>query len=199
MTAEEMGKIVGLHRKTITRQMSHLGVPRRGALVQPNTYLFHMRVSRKGIFDLYWREDKSMNEIADIYGVSQATVDRKMGSFEPPIKKKPGGLYSNSYIKAREQKTGYDNPLTKKLPSVYYRKSGYVTWHIGMGAEERRDVREHRITAIGEWGLDAVKGKHVHHANGIKWLNVPEFDMNIPELENPNLVPMDPISHSRAD
>lgn len=29
----------------------------------------------------------------------------------------------------------------------------------------------HRLLAIAEWGVDAVKGNHVHHKNGLKWDN----------------------------
>jgi hypothetical protein len=29
----------------------------------------------------------------------------------------------------------------------------------------------HRLLAVAEWGVDAVKGKHVHHENGVKWDN----------------------------
>jgi hypothetical protein len=29
----------------------------------------------------------------------------------------------------------------------------------------------HRLLAVAEFGLDAIKGKHVHHVNGLRWDN----------------------------
>jgi len=35
-------------------------------------------------------------------------------------------------------------------------------------------IYHHRLLAVAEWGLDAIRGKDVHHQNGIRWDNRPD-------------------------
>jgi hypothetical protein len=165
--------------------MERLGVPSREGTQSVDSYVLHRR-PREWLFNEYWREDKSTVKIASENGVNNGTVRRTMLNHEPPIR-----LRDKSYYSGRRS-SGYDEQPKRTF------SSGYIQYHVGLGSDGER-VREHRLTAIGEWGLESVEGKHVHHTNGIKWLNVPEFDIDIPELENPNLVPVDPITHAKMD
>ena len=49
----------------------------------------------------------------------------------------------------------------------YTHKRGHEMWR----AEDDNFIPVHRLQAVAEWGLDAVKDKHVHHKNGIPWDN----------------------------
>lgn len=181
----EMAERCGVTDPTIGYWMDKHGIPTRGGgLKTTDTFIFSMR-PREWLFEEYWVKDKSSYQIATENGVSGSTVSDRLSNSTPPIKLKPNTYYS-----------GHKNPNVKP-PDRVIKRTGYASYRISLSGDTNRHVPEHRITAIAEWGLDSVKGKHVHHANGIKWLNVPEFDMDIPELENPNLVPIDPISHAQ--
>jgi len=169
----------------VQKLMERLGVPLRPANSNTNAYILRMR-PREWLFNEYWRKGKSTVQIAKENGVAPGHVSWVMENHDPPIK--------------RSQKftgSGYRSSSARLIPSRRVGARGYVTMNVSMGKDDYTKVAEHRLTAIAEWGLDAIKGNHVHHANGIPWLNVPEFDMDIPELENPNLVPMDPITHAK--
>jgi len=60
-------------------------------------------------------------------------------------------------------------PAPKDKPPGYYTKeNGCCYWQC-----QRRSVSVHRLVAVAEYGLDAVKDKHIHHKNGLKWDNRP--------------------------
>lgn len=48
-------------------------------------------------------------------------------------------------------------------------KRGHEAWQAS-----DRSFAVHRLLAVAEFGVDAVKGVHVHHKNGIKWDNRPD-------------------------
>lgn len=52
------------------------------------------------------------------------------------------------------------------------------------GSTQEQPVYIHRLVAVAEYGIDAVKDMDVHHKVPIQWLNVPD-----------NLEPVDPIEH----
>jgi len=50
--------------------------------------------------------------------------------------------------------------------------SGYEFWYHRCDGE-LETVRVHRLVAVAEYGIDAVKNMEVHHKNEIKWDNRP--------------------------
>lgn len=50
-------------------------------------------------------------------------------------------------------------------------EQGYGRWQHHYGKDRGRSVVVHRLAAVAWYGLDAIKGKHVHHKNGVKWDN----------------------------
>jgi hypothetical protein len=48
--------------------------------------------------------------------------------------------------------------------------SGYMVWRVH-DHPTCRDVFVHRLQAVAELGIDATRGKHVHHVNEIPWDN----------------------------
>lgn len=158
--------------ETVRYRMEQLGVPRatNGGV---NVHIMYMR-GRNWLFDEYWRKGKTCHEIDDENSVCRGTTQSLMTRMDPEIIRRPSGIPPNEYV-------------------TRYLDAGYVCLYDTPDVQ----VREHRLAAIAEYGYDAVAGNHVHHANKIPWLNVPVFGIDIPELENPNLVPMDPITHAR--
>lgn len=185
LTLGEVGEEVDVSGATVRRRLEELGIQTRREFTV-DEYIARMR-PRKWYFDQYWREWKSTRMMAEEIGLSNSTVGRIMKSFDPPIKTRDQTMQS-----------GWDNHMAKPTTIRQHRNNGYIIHNVGFGGKAETRVQEHRITAIGEYGLDAVKENHIHHANNIPWLNVPVFDMDIPELENPNLVPMDPITHAKC-
>lgn len=175
-TLEEIADQLGMSVSGTSQRFSSHGIP---AYRNRDAYVVWMRPP-EWFHDQYWGQGKTTREIAEDQGVDRGTVENAMRAKEV-------GLRDPS-------PEGYDNHNATILPTVGYR-NGYRVWNVGHRGNVS-EIREHRMTAIAEWGLDAVKGKHVHHANSIKWLNVPQFKADIPELENPNLIPTDPITHA---
>jgi len=70
---------------------------------------------------------------------------------------------------------GRDHPRWNESIVPYYTHSrdNYVCWSHNWD-NTRDHVFVHRLIAVAEYGIDAVKGKEVHHKNGIKWDNRPD-------------------------
>lgn len=49
-------------------------------------------------------------------------------------------------------------------------ESGHPRWETVHG-DEHHSVQVHRLLAVCEYGFDAIKGKVVHHKNGVPWDN----------------------------
>jgi len=66
---------------------------------------------------------------------------------------------------------------------IQYHKDKQLREYLVVGETE---IQMSRVVAIGEFGLDSIVGKDVHHKNGITWDNRPE-----------NLEPMSRSDHMR--
>ena len=85
--------------------------------------------------------------------------------------------YNNTEQEVVEQSRTEPEALRKQpaTPACFRTmRSGYERWH----AYNRRDGQDsyyvHRLVAVAEWGVDAIRGRDVHHKNGIPWDNRPE-------------------------
>ena len=58
---------------------------------------------------------------------------------------------------------------------------GYTAFH----PRDRQNAKcyVHRLCAVAEYGFDAVREGHVHHANECKWINSPE-NLELTNLED---------------
>jgi hypothetical protein len=72
-------------------------------------------------------------------------------------------------------------------PAHFRTHQGYERWYTTVDGTTR-SVLVHRLLAVSESGLDAIRGKHVHHVNGIGWDNRPA---------NPELLA--PTAHLRRE
>lgn len=101
------------------------------------------------LYTEYKERKRSTYDIAEDCGVDPSTIQRWLDKFG--ISKRPNNKEKNGCF--RHKKTGY----------AVFRDSS------GEGSENR--VYIHRLQAVAKEGFEAVKGKHVHHKNGIKWDN----------------------------
>lgn len=65
------------------------------------------------------------------------------------------------------------------------REDGYDSWQVWDSERQSNDtVLVHRLLAVSENGIDAVKDKHVHHKNGVPWDNRPKNIEVLSEAEH---------------
>jgi len=104
---------------------------------------------------LYNDKKLSMQEVADELGTTRSTVRYWMDKHD---------------IDRRERKDAL--LISGGAPSMTVGSNGYENVTISQGGELSR-VEIHRLVAIAEHGIDAVKDNHVHHKNEIPWDNRP--------------------------
>lgn len=119
---------------------------------------------------LYWDERLSGLEIADLCGVSDNTIYKWMKKFG---------------IERRNARSAKLNSHRNEPAKLRTREDGYECWS-SFPNDNRKSISVHRLLAVSEYGIDEVKGKHVHHKSNIPWDNRPE-----------NIELMDPKEHSQ--
>jgi hypothetical protein len=107
--------------------------------------------------DLYQRQGLSAYEIADRFDCSPKAIYNAMDRHR---------------IDRRETHAARRRATLKKPACFETDHHGYETWRNRHNDEQVR-VRVHRLLAVALYGFDAVRGKHVHHENGIRWDNRP--------------------------
>ena len=145
MSQEEIANELGCSKKTISKYMNKHGIDVRAKNQQ------YRKPSFEELERWYWFEGLTTEGIAEKLGVSQAQVQRWMVDRDVPREK---------YGKAAVH------------PCFQTTRSGYemvLNCHRG----EYYQTSIHRLTAVAEYGFDAVVDKHVHHKNGIQWDNRP--------------------------
>lgn len=100
--------------------------------------------------ELYWEEEMSLYDIADKFGVNQVTIMNWMDKF---------GLERRERTKAIGVAKGSD-----PVPMKIHQTRGHRVWQ-HRHDNEYNEVAIHRLTAVAWFGMDAVRGKDVHHKN----------------------------------
>lgn len=175
---------------------------------------------------LYWIEDKTIEEIGDLFDVSRSTISYWMGKFAVPV---ANGDYENQvyhdenllrelyheeslsaqkianragvskntiYNWLEEHDIERRTPTWEKPPSYHETTGGYKAIKTQHG-DEQYWLSVHRLTAVAEHGYDEVVDRHVHHLNGHKFDNRPENLKPVtPEEHNELHRNDDPLKHS---
>jgi predicted DNA-binding protein YlxM (UPF0122 family) len=151
LTQAEIGELFDTTRDKVRNQLVVNGVFRPKQL----------KMSKAELKKLYHERDMSQKEIAERKSISTSSVYRHINHFDLKKKRSQWLAESDKY-------------------TVPYRTNtrGYEVWSMPGSAGQ---YSVHRLLAIAEYGIDAVKNKHVHHKNSIKWDNRPK---NI-ELKSP--------------
>jgi hypothetical protein len=72
----------------------------------------------------------------------------------------------------RRKQPSKDRPAT---PALYRTEwGGYERWLAYNRTEGQDSCYVHRLVAVAEWGIEAVRDKDIHHKNGVPWDNRPE-------------------------
>lgn len=103
---------------------------------------------------LYIDEGMSAVAISEMWDCSSSTV---------------GNWLDEHGIEKRSQEEAVQLALGQKHVTFTTHSKGYEVWWI-----PGFNVYVHRLVAVAEYGLEALKGKKVHHENEIPWDNRPE-------------------------
>lgn len=103
--------------------------------------------------DLYINERLSTLDIAVLFDCSSATLNTWL---------KKHGIKRRNISEAQSlRSSGNPYAATLSLDS-----DGYMRWTPGV-----HYISVHRLMAVAEWGIEAVKGHQVHHKNELRWDN----------------------------
>lgn len=114
-----------------------------------------MVADRSELYRLYWDKNYSLADLAQEYDVSSSTVHRWFNRLDIPTR-------------SRSEAANIRHLLDEVPYSTF--KDGYERW-MHQYRYRLRCVRVHRLLAVAEHGMESVKGKDVHHVNGIPWDN----------------------------
>lgn len=101
----------------------------------------------KALYEWYWEERMTTREIATEFNIPRDGLREVFRRFD--IKTRRTGDHA-------QYRTNYN---------------GYESWRSKDPDGVERSMKVHRLLAVAEFGVEAVKGNVVHHKNGIKWDN----------------------------
>lgn len=129
----------------VRKWMDKHGIEPRDSGGEPKDAVYK---NKEWLIQKYHNESKTLEELAEICSVCDETIYYYMEKFD---------------IQRR------DNTVIMKPLNLKTTKRGYEIFQPKEGR-----IIHHRLLAVAEYGFEAVKGKEVHHKNGIPWDNRPE-------------------------
>jgi len=117
------------------------------------------------LYEMYHEKKMSQPEIAEYFECDTTTISYWMDKYDIETDDRQ---YKRAHEASRKNKANY---MSNDM--------GYYYWQDG-----NEYVSVHRLLAIAVYGIDAVKGNHIHHKNKIPWDNRPD-----------NIEPMDVREH----
>lgn len=108
--------------------------------------------------ELYCEEGLSTVEIAERADCWPSTISDWLSEF---------GIKSRDRIEASREKCSVN------YANYSMTGEGYMQW-VSQWNGDRDPVRVCRLLAVSEYGFGSVENKHVHHKNGIPWLDYPD-------------------------
>ena len=130
--------------ETVRRRLNNYGVEMRGPGGKPD-------LPKEDIINRYG-SGESARQIADDFPFHTATIRRRLKEWGIELR---GAKFYH-----REEYASFVNG-----------PNGYEKWHCRINSDKRRVFPVHRLLAIAEYGIEAVKGKVVHHKNEVPWDN----------------------------
>jgi hypothetical protein len=103
----------------------------------------------------YLKNGHTTYEISEMWGCDPGTVQNWLDKFG--VERRQTGEWQNQ---------GY--------VSYFQAEDGYMRWMDYAKPSRGDSIPVHRLLAVAEYGIEAVKDNHVHHINGCKWDNRPD-------------------------
>jgi hypothetical protein len=110
---------------------------------------------------LYHEEELTQPEIAEKYGVATSTICYQMDRH---------GIEARENVEVQRERE-------RNKPVPLQQKAGYWRWKDGYGEKKgwkRETVPVHRLVYVAHYGFEALRDKHVHHKNRMRFDNRPE-------------------------
>lgn len=150
LSSGDIAREYDISPKGVRYWMKKFDIPRRS--------MTRIELSPDEIRRLYWDEELSTYQIGDEIGCSRKTVCNFMDRHG--IEKR--GLSSSISLGMGGDGSGVTYKLNKK---------GHQIWSTMIEEGVCRSAQVHRLIVVAEYGLGAIKGKHIHHANHCSWDN----------------------------
>jgi len=171
-TQEEIAEMCGVSRTTITRWMQKHSLETRDGWQQADGQYKDPEWLRQKYVD----ERCSLKDIGDEFGVSKETIKYWIKKHNIPLRTKTEGIQA-SWEGAEQRRDDVGERFAKihrvNRPFFFTHKSGYERVGASNGKGGSDFVPVHRLIAVAEYGIDAVKDKVVHHKSNIPWDNRP--------------------------
>lgn len=145
-SADDVADALQCSKKTILKWLDRHGIPTRPS---------------KHDMDNGWRDPDLMHELYIEKGISIREIARELDCEPPTIHR----WLHNHGIETRQAHR--DKP-----PYFRWDQDGHATVSTKVG-EKQHTVMVHRLVAVAEFGIEAVKGHVVHHKNHVPWDNRP--------------------------
>jgi len=110
----------------------------------------------------YVHKQRTAHDLAEEWGCGHSTVSRWVREYG-------FDKYSRLLTFSLGSRKSEESPDGSRNTSAIYE---HIRAYGQDGIKHR--VTHHRLLAVAEWGLDAVRGMDVHHQNNIPWDNRPE-------------------------
>lgn len=145
---------LGCSRATVHQWLTEYEIETRS---EPQDTAHDLLRDKEYLYELYYGSGYDQCEIAAFLDVNQSSVSRWMGRHG---------------IRPSEEKWRRNNALSRSSAyALHYVNDGYAEWQAGNLEGDKYTVGVHRLLAVAEFGIEAVKDKIVHHKNGIPFDN----------------------------
>lgn len=153
LTYYDIADKFGVAHSTIQRWIKKHGIESRGGGVEPSgdSDLYD---NEEWLREQYVEKELSMNDMAEKAGTTATTIRNRM--VEYGIERREPGGQKQRYATLRMMDTGH------------------MSWESWTEDGGNKYMLVHRLLAVAEHGVDAVKDNHVHHENHIPWDNRPD-------------------------
>lgn len=177
LSAKKCADRLGCGESAIYRAMKHHGMSRRSPTEANENYTDAecVRVLQKAADELGVPLAVSDYRKSDFSPTSRALI-KKFGSWNEAkevagLTPTPSGGKTLDELTVRERRNIREGQLGDGGGvQVRAKYNGYVeVRHFYLGEEDYVSI--HRLTAVAEYGFDAIREKDVHHKNGVRWDN----------------------------
>jgi DNA-binding CsgD family transcriptional regulator len=157
LTLAETANKLEVSSSTILNYLKKFGIGGRGVNIDVPPELDEPSKDEGFMRRVYLEEQNTTQDIAIALDIAQSTVRKRLQEHGIPLR----SIREAQWI---------SSPGHRHWVNIVIDKDGHVNWRIPVNNKARR-VAVHRLLAVAEYGFEPVKGKRVHHKNGIPWDN----------------------------
>lgn len=164
---DELSERFDCSKSTLVRARKHAGLPKKTDYNKVEST--HGVSLERVLYHLHHDAEMSTPEMADALDISRGTLAEWFQREGVPKRSRSEAeklKWDNMDEEQREKQVEAAHKATRKIPRFRTTLKGYEAIR-----HRRQEFKLHRLAAVAWYGIDAVKGKHVHHKNKIPWDN----------------------------